>query len=98
MEDEMSRLMGTDINKSTYFARFVVEGARINREHVGERLMSSLRADIANIVRETNFSPKFQEMDFDAVCRWLHDHIVFDHEGVQVGLRDEDIWLWKEDK
>ena len=91
----MSKLMATDVNRSTNFARFVVEGARINREHIGERLMDSLRYDIANIVRETNFSPKFQHMDFDDVCKWLYDHIVFDHEGVQVGLRNDGIWLWK---
>ena len=78
-------------------AQFIVQGARVNQEVVGTRLLESLRAPVAAAVRESSFNPKNMDMTFEDVCTWLDHHIVFDHEGAQIGLRDGDTWLWKVD-
>ena len=86
----------TSPDKAVTFARFVVDGARINREHIGNRLMDSLKAQVADVVREQEFNPRFiDDMTLEDAVDWLNDHIVFDNKGDQVAVVDHDELLWK---
>ena len=93
------KIMHTSDGKAEYLAQYVVDGARINEEHVGHRLMASLTKQIADRVRDTDFNPVFiDDMDYDGVVNWLNDHIVFNASGAMIGLFDGSEWLWEADR
>ena len=93
------KIMHTTDGKAENLAQYIVEGARINEEHVGRRLMASLTKPIADCVRETDFNPRFiDDMEYDDVVNWLNDHIVFDYTGVMIGLFDGSEWIWEADR
>lgn len=88
--------MTTNQERSAYFARFVFEGAVINQEHLGNRLMDSLKADVAAVVREQEFNPRFiDDMTYEDAVDWLDAHIVFNDKGEQVAVSDGCEILWK---
>jgi hypothetical protein len=92
------KLMHTSDGMAENFARLIVDGAEINREHVGRRLLESLNKPIADCVRYSDFNPQdIDDMDYDAVVNWLNEHIVFDSKGKFIGLFDGMTWLWEAD-
>jgi|SRR6478736_8520047 len=93
------KIMHTTDGKAESLAFYIVEGARINEEHVGKRLMAAMTKRVADQIRETTFNPVFiDDMDYDAVVNWLNDHIVFDYKGDMIGLFDGSEWIWEADK
>ena len=93
------KIMHTSDGKAENFARYIVDGARINDEHVGRRLIDSLNKQVADKVRETHFNPRFiDDMTYDDVVNWLNDHIVFDYKGDQIGVFDGTEWIWEADR
>ena len=92
------KLMHTTDGKAENFAQYIVDGARINQEHVGTRLLYSFNKRIADAIRETNFSPKFIDgMEYEDVVNWLNDHVVFNYKGEQIALFDGAEWIWEAD-
>lgn len=83
-------------DKATYFSRFVVEGADINQEHVGHRLIDSLSPEVAGVVRNQEFNPRFiDDMTLEDVIDWVDEHIIFDNKGNLIGVIDHGELLWK---
>jgi|SRR3954467_12902282 len=93
------KIMHTNAGKSENFARYITDGARINQEHVGRRLLESLSKPVADRIRGTDFNPMhMDDMSYEDVVNWLDDHIVFDYKGDQIGLFDGTEWIWEADK
>ena len=91
--------MVSNHDKATYFSQFVVEGANINHEHIGNRLMDSLSPSAAAVVREQEFNPRFiDDMTLEDVIGWVDEHIVFNNKGEQVAVLDNDVVIWEADK
>lgn len=93
------KLMNTDAGKSEPLAHWIVDGAEMNQEHVGRRLVDSLNdRRAADAVRGSNFNPAdIDGMEFDDVKQWLDDHIVFNDKGSPIGVFDDGDWLWEAD-
>lgn len=88
--------MHTNDGQAEYFAQFLVEGAKINQEHVGRRLLHSLNKPVADIVRMTDFDPQhIDDMTYDDVLKWLNDHIVFNYKREIIGLFNGTDWMWE---
>ena len=79
-------------------AEYIHTMAPVYGERTGELLFNVLRHEIADVVRNTNFDPFYEDLDTDEIVEWLETHILYDNDGNMIRLFDERGILWEDEK
>ena len=64
-------------------------------ERTGQALHKSLPVDIRRWVNGALFDPFYKDLSEEEIYQWIDNHLIFDDEGVLIGLYDRNTILWE---
>ena len=79
-------------------AEYIHTMAPVYDNRTGQLLFNTLRHEIADVVRDTDFDPFYEDLDLEEIVEWLEAHIMYDREGKMIRLFDEYGVLWEDNR